>query len=184
MENKEDDELVRGTLNGDQRSFNQLVKRYQERVYWTARRIVNSHDDADDVVQNVFLKMYEGLHNFRGDSNLFTWLYRITINDSLNLLRKKRIQQYIPFSQEIEDKYGDADSAHDKVIQNEYQTLLEKAINNLPPKQRAVFTMRYYDEIPFDEIAVILNKSVGGSKANYFQAVKKISEILKRELNS
>lgn len=184
MEHKQDDELVRETLNGDHRSYDQLVRRYQERVYWTARRIVNSHDDADDVVQNVFLKMYEGLKNFRGDSNLFTWLYRITVNDSLNLLRKKRFLQYIPFTAEIEDKYNDPESAHDKIVRKEYQTLLESAIKNLPPKQRAVFTMRYYDEIPFEEMAKILKKSVGGTKANYFQAVKKITETLKREINA
>ncbi|MBA4313354.1 MAG: hypothetical protein C0417_12080 [Chlorobiaceae bacterium] len=182
MEQKLDHELVDEILRGNNQSFNQLVKRYQERIYWTARRIVNSHEDADDVVQNVFLKMYEGLKYFRGDSNLFTWLYRITVNDSLNLLRKKRFLQFIPYEEYFEDKMQTSESAHDKVIRQEYQTSLERAIEKLPPKQRAVFSMRYFNETPFEEMAKILKKSVGGTKANYFQAVKKISGMMRKEL--
>lgn len=184
MEQKLDSELVEEILQGNNQSFNQLVKRYQGRIYWTARRIVNSHEDADDVVQNVFLKMYEGLKNFRGDSNLFTWLYRITVNDSLNRLRKKRFLQFVPYEEYLEDKYQTGESADDKVIRQEYQTALERAIEKLPPKQRAVFTMRYFNETPFEELANILNKSVGGTKANYFQAVKKISGMMRKELTS
>jgi RNA polymerase sigma factor (sigma-70 family) len=184
MEQKLDSELVEEILQGNNLSFNQLVKRYQERIYWTARRIVNSHEDADDVVQNVFLKMYEGLKNFRGDSNLFTWLYRITVNDSLNRLRKKRFLQFVPYEEYFEDKSQTSESADDKVIRQEYQTALERAIEKLPPKQRTVFTMRYFNETPFEELANVLNKSVGGTKANYFQAVKKISGIMRKELTS
>jgi RNA polymerase sigma factor (sigma-70 family) len=183
MTDKLDHELVKEFRQGDNKSFNELVNRYKERIYWTARRVVGTHEDADDVVQDVFVKMYDGLKDFRGESNLFTWLYRITINVSLNILRKKKIRQYIPYDEYLEAIIPSTDSADERVLKQEYKTALERAIEKLPQKQRAVFAMRYYDEIPFEEMSKILRKSVGGTKANYFQAVKKISEAMQKEFN-
>ncbi|MBI5476928.1 MAG: RNA polymerase sigma factor [Ignavibacteriales bacterium] len=183
MTEKTDYELVDGFKNGNDKCFNELVNRYKERVYWTARRVVTTHQDADDVVQDVFVNMYDGLKDFRGDSNLFTWLYRITINVSLNLLRKNKIRQFIPYEGYIEDLLPSSETADAKIMTQEYQTALEQAILSLPSKQKAVFTMRYYDELPFKDISKILKKSVGGTKANYFQAVKKISDKIRKEFN-
>ena len=184
MAQKTDSELIEAFKNGDVSGFNELVRRYQEKVYWTARRTVGSHEDADDIVQDVFVRVYNGLKDFRGDANVFTWLYRITINVSLNAIRKKRIKEFIPFDN-LQEGLLASDSRTDEPIQRqEYKTILEKAITGLPPKQKLVFTMRYYDELTFEEMALILKKSVGGTKANYFHALRKISEYVKKEMNS
>ncbi|MDI6766506.1 MAG: RNA polymerase sigma factor [Bacteroidota bacterium] len=183
MSEKTDFELIEAFRNGDISGFNELVRRYQEKVYWNARRIIGKHEDADDVVQDVFIKVYERLKDFRGESNLYTWLYRITINVSINALRKKRLKDFIPYDHIMEEIFR-SDSKTDALIeQQEYQTILERAINRLPTKQKVVFNMRYHDEMPYEEIAKILRKSVGGSKANYFQAVKNIVKYVRKEMD-
>ena len=181
MVEKQDAELVDAFRNGDVEGFNSLVRRYQEKVYWIARRTLGNHEDADDVVQDVLMKMYQGLNNFRGESNLFTWLYRITVNVSLNNIRKRKIKQYVPFDNIIDHILPGTTQADDPILHQEYQTILERAIEQLPAKQRAVFVMRYYDEMHFEDIAKILRKSVGGTKANYFHAVRNISKYVKKE---
>ena len=181
MTEKTDAELVDAFKNGKKDGFNELVRRYQQKIYWIARRTLGNHQDADDVVQDVFIKMYQGLNSFRGESNLFTWLYRITVNVSLNSIRKKKIKKYLPVDEFLNYIFPGMTQADDPVLQQEYQTILERAINRLPAKQRLVFAMRYYDEMPFEEIARILKKSVGGTKANYFHAVRNISMYVNKE---
>jgi len=183
MAQKTDPELLETFRErGDITGFNELLRRYQEKVYWTARRILGTHEDADDAVQDVFIKVYERLNEFRGDSNFYTWLYRITVNVSLNMLRKKRLKQMFPFDMAAEETLA-ADSETDGDLQNaEYRTLLEKAVQRLPVKQRMVFIMRYYDEMPYEEMSKVLKKSLGGLKANYFHAVKKISKYIRKEM--
>lgn len=183
MSEKTDFELIEAFKNGDVSGFNELLRRYQEKVYWNARRIVGRHEDADDVMQDVFVKVYEKLKDFRGDSNLYTWLYRITINVSINALRKKRLKNFIPYDHIMEEVFQSNLKIIDPLEQQEYQTILEKAIEQLPNKQKVVFMMRYYDEKPFEDIAKLLQKSVGGTKANYFHAVKKISEYVRKEMS-
>ncbi len=158
-------------------AFNLIVRTYQERVYYHVRRIVINHDDANDVVQNTFIKAWKALPNFRGDSKMYTWLYRIATNESLNFLSKKRkhIFQNIDDIKEsliskIEGIYFDGDKI---------ETKLQKAILTLPYKQRIVFNMRYYDEIKYEEMAKILDTSEGALKASYHHARKKIEEYLK-----
>lgn len=182
MPEKTDFELIEAFKNGNVSGFNELVRRYQEKVYWNARRIISRHDDADDVVQDVFIKVYEGLKDFRGASNFYTWLYRITINVSINALRKKRLKEFIPYDHIMDGVFRSDSKTDDHVEQQEYQTILEHAIDRLPAKQKVVFNMRYYDEIPYEEIAKILKKSVGGTKANYFQAVNKVVKYVKKEM--
>ncbi len=180
MTDSNDLELVELFQKGNETSFNELVKRYQEKIYWIARRFVNDHDQADDIVQEVFVKVYRALKNFRGESSVYTWLYRITINVALNALRKQRIRDFIridEFFETAEDENEQPDAIFEK---DEQQKLIEEAIAKLPEKQKAVFILRYHEELSYDEISLILKTSVGGLKANYFHAVKKIGEYVNR----
>ncbi|HEV8538248.1 MAG TPA: sigma-70 family RNA polymerase sigma factor [Bacteroidota bacterium] len=174
-------ELVEDFRRGDVTGFNELVRRYQEKVYWIGRRVIGTHEDADDVVQDVFVRVYGALKGFRGESGFYTWLYKISMNVSLNALRKKRIKDFLRYDETEEELESDDEGPDSHVEQKEYETILQRAIERLPPKQKMVFMMRYYDEMPYEEMAKILNKSVGGLKANYFHALKKIQIYVKRE---
>jgi RNA polymerase sigma-70 factor (ECF subfamily) len=180
MTDSNDLELVELFQKGNETSFNELVKRYQEKIYWIARRFVNDHDQADDIVQEVFVKVYRALKNFRGESSVYTWLYRITINVALNALRKQRIRDFVridEFFETAEDENEQPDAIFEK---DEQQKLIEEAIAKLPEKQKAVFILRYHEELSYEEISLVLKTSVGGLKANYFHAVKKIGEYVNR----
>ena len=180
MTDSSDLELVELFQNGNETAFNELVGRYQEKIYWIAHRFVNDHDQADDIVQEVFIKVYSALKNFRGDSGVYTWLYRITVNVALNALRKQRIRDFIridEFFETAEDENEQPDAIFEK---DEQQKLIEEAIAKLPEKQKAVFILRYHEELSYEEISLILKTSIGGLKANYFHAVKKIGEYVKR----
>ncbi|MBI3003858.1 MAG: sigma-70 family RNA polymerase sigma factor [Ignavibacteriales bacterium] len=180
MSSRSDLELVADFQNGKEAAFNELVVRYQEKIYWVARRFMSDHDAADDVVQEVFVKVYDGLKNFRGESGVYTWLYRITVNISLNALRRQKLRDFFRIDEVFEVREEASEGPDERVEQQEQRTLIEKAIELLPEKQKAVFVLRYYEELPYEEIAGILKTSVGGLKANYFHAVKKIGEYLKR----
>lgn len=164
-----------------QEAFTQLVKQYQEPLYNQIRRMVLIHEDADDVLQNTFIKAWTGLENFRGDSKLSTWLYRIAVNESLNFLeRQKKKTTSIDTDEpslgmEIantlqSDPYFDGD---------EVEMQLQQAIALLPEKQRAVFNMKYFQEMKYEEMSAIMGITVGALKANYHHAVKKISDFFK-----
>jgi RNA polymerase sigma factor (sigma-70 family) len=157
-------------------AFPELVKQYQRRVYSIIRKMVISHDDADDLVQEVFVKVWNNLDNFKGDSNLFTWIYRIATNESLQFLRKKKNQSWFrsDISEELEnslvsDKYVDGD---------ELQMRLQKAILKLPDKQRLVFNLKYFEDLTYEEIADITDSTVGSLKASFHHATKKIEDFL------
>jgi len=181
MTSTSDAELIEEFRNGEIEAFNSLVSRYRERVYWVARRMMGNHEDADDIVQEAFVRVYENLKNFRSESGFYTWIYRITVNASLNALRKKRIREFIKFDEIAETLIPHEGSADEPVLKQEYETILERAIETLPPKQKMVFVMKYYDEVPFEEMAKMLNRSVGGLKANYFHAMQKIQKYVKSE---
>jgi RNA polymerase sigma-70 factor, ECF subfamily len=177
--NTNDDELIEAFKKGNQNAFNILVRKYQKRVYWIIRKMVLDHDDADDLTQEVFLKLYRSINDFRGESKFFTYVYKISINYSLNHLNrnKKMITRKVDMEfTELKSNHIKADEEFDS---KERTKILEQAILSLPEQQRAVFNMRYYDNLTYDEIANILNKSVGGMKANYFHAIKKIEKYLK-----
>jgi RNA polymerase sigma-70 factor, ECF subfamily len=173
-------ELVELFQNGDEDSFNELVRRYQEKVYWIAHRFVNNHDQADDIVQDVFIKVYRALHEFRGQSSVYTWLYRITVNVSLNAIRKKRVKEFLRIDEFFDYPGEESERPDDQYERVEQQQLIEEAVHLLPEKQKSVFILRYYEELSYEDISKILKTSTGGLKANYFHAVKKIGEYLKR----
>ncbi len=159
------------------KAFAKLVDSFTERLYWQIRKLVISHDDANDVLQNVFIKVWSNIDNFRGDSKLSTWLFKIAINESVTFLNKRKIMQNISLdddtflSEKLEsDPYFDGDAIELK---------LQKAILTLPEKQRIVFNLKYFDDLKYEEISTILDTSVGALKASYFHASKKIEEFLK-----
>jgi RNA polymerase sigma-70 factor (ECF subfamily) len=181
MNQLSDQELVQEVRNGDRRAFTELMRRYQERVYWVARRIVGSHDDADDVTQEAFVKAFVGLGDFRGDASFYTWLYRIAVNLSLNAVRKRQVMNYLSDSTILNRILPLGDDPGRQVEFRDLQSRLEKAVAQLPEKQRAVFVLRHYEEMSYEEIAQVLKTSVGGLKANYFHALKKVQQYLKDE---
>jgi RNA polymerase sigma-70 factor (ECF subfamily) len=182
MEPRPDIELVQEVRNGRRQAFTELMRRYQERVYWVARRIVGSHDDADDVVQETFVKAYLALGEFRGDSSFFTWLYRIAVNLSLNALRKRQVLNYLHESELLSRILPSTDDPGKDIENSETESALARAVATLPEKQKAVFVMRYYDEMTYEEIGRVLKTSVGGLKANYFHALRKVREYMRNEI--
>jgi RNA polymerase sigma factor (sigma-70 family) len=180
MTDSNDFELVELFQKGNEACFNELVRRHQEKIYWVARRFVNDHDQADDIAQEVFIKVYSALKQFRGESSVYTWLYRITVNIALNSLRKQRVRDFIRID-EFFEKADDENEQPDVLLEkDEQQKLIEDAIAKLPEKQKAVFILRYHEELSYEEISYILKTSIGGLKANYFHAAKKIGEYINR----
>ncbi len=180
----DDKELLELYHSGQkERMFNELVRRYQKRIYWVARRMVKRHEDADDIAQDVFVKAYTALANFRGDSNIYTWLYRIAVNLSINHIRKQKVRKAVDIDDYLPFLSKDAEQASG-MMRQENISLIEEAITLLPDKQRAVFIMRYYDEMPYEQISAILGTSVGGLKANFHHAVKKVGAFLKKHHGS
>ena len=182
METPSDIELVQEVRKGRRQAFTALMKRYQERVYWVARRIVGSHDDADDIVQETFVKAYLALGEFRGDSSFFTWIYRIAVNLSLNALRKRQVLNYLHESELLSRILPSGDDPGKDLENSEIESALQRAVATLPEKQKAVFVMRYYDEMTYEEIGRVLKTSVGGLKANYFHALRKVREYMRHEI--
>jgi RNA polymerase sigma-70 factor (ECF subfamily) len=181
MNNPDELKLIQDFNNGNEQAYNQLVLRYKEKVYWIVRRMIPDHDDADDITQNVFIKAYQSLRSFKGDSSFYTWIYRIAINLSLNEIRRKKFRKTFSIDEEIHQISSSDDQPIDVMVKEERTKRIKEAIERLPEKQKKVFLLRYYEELPYEEISKILHTSVGGLKANYFHAVKKIGEYLKNE---
>ena len=177
MNEKTDDyELIKDFLSGNEQSFNLLARRYQEKIYWHARRMLGDHDDAHEIVQQVLLVMHKKLNTFNFSSSLYTWIYRITATRSLNLLKKNKLRRILSFgSDESIENYGYENIIED-IESKELFRKMEKLLMELPVKQREVFIMRNYDDLSYDEISSITGKSVGALKANYFHAFQKIKE--------
>lgn len=160
-----------------ERAFTAIIKKYQERLYWHIRRMVVDHEDANDVLQNMFIKVWKGLENFREDSQLYTWLYRIATNESLTFLTQQKKRSSLSLS---DDENGlsnklKSDSHFDA---NKLEWKLQLGIQQLPEKQRLVFNLRYYDEMPYEEMSRVLETSEGALKASYHHAAKKIEEFI------
>ncbi|MDR2085589.1 MAG: sigma-70 family RNA polymerase sigma factor [Dysgonamonadaceae bacterium] len=162
------------------KAFEQIVNFFSERLYWQIRKMVLSHDDANDLLQNTFIKVWMNMELFRGESKLSTWLYKIAVNESITFLNKQRQQNNLSLDNEnvfvaakLEaDEYFDGDAA---------QLKLQKAILTLPEKQRAVFNLRYFEEMPYEEMSEITGTSAGALKASYHHATKKIEDFLNRD---
>jgi len=175
-----DQHIISDLKNENKRNlaFHVLVKTYQERLYWHIRKIVLNHDDADDVLQNTFMKVWRNIDTFREESSLYTWLYRIATNESITFLNSRKKKSMIPLNDEseylLENLMSDPYFEGDQV-----QIKLQQAIIRLPEKQRLVFNMKYFDEMKYDDMAEILDTSVGALKASYHHAVKKVEEYLK-----
>lgn len=166
---KEDDQREKG--------FVLLVKKYQKKLYWHIRRLVSDHADAEDALQNTFIKTWKGLQKFRGDSSLFTWLYRIATNEALTTLKKRK--RHHALSIEDAEREINGLTGNDPLYNgDEISNKLQAAILTLPPKQRLVFNMKYFDELKYDEMSAILGTSTGALKASYHLAVKKIEKYV------
>ncbi|MFZ4058635.1 MAG: RNA polymerase sigma factor [Ferruginibacter sp.] len=160
-----------------EKGFTGIIKKYQEKLYWHVRRLVVDHDDANDVLQNMFIKVWKGLDNFREDSQLYTWLYRIATNECLTFIEQQKKRSSVSISDEesglsnklMADKNFDGQQAVWK---------LQLAMQTLPEKQRVVFSLRYYEEMPYEEMSRVLETSEGALKASYHHAVKKIEDYI------
>ena len=167
--------------DSQQKAFKILMLKYKERLYWHIRKIVLTHDDADDVLQNTFVKIWQNLDSFQGNSALYTWIYRIATNESLTLLKKKKKNSAYPIDGEVNKLESQLKS--DPYFEGtEIQIQLQKAISTLPEKQKIIFNMKYFDDLKYGEIAEILETSVGSLKASYHHAAKKIEAYLKNTL--
>ncbi len=160
-----------------ERAFTNIIRKYQQRLYRHIRTLVISHDDADDVLQNVFIKMWKNLGAFRQDSELFTWLYRIATNESLTFLQQQKKRQHVSLSND-ENGFAEKLEAEKEFDANKLEWRLQQAIQRLPEKQRIVFSLRYYEEMPYHTMAAVLDTSEGALKASYHHAVKKVEQFI------
>ena len=165
-----------------EKAFRILIKEYKERLYWHIRKIVISHDDADDVLQNTFIKVFKGIDNFKQDSKLYSWMYRIATNESITFINKRARERNIDITEMKQELVSNLQS--DRWFSgNDIELILQEAVATLPEKQQLVFNMKYFDHMKYQEISDILNTSVGGLKASYFHAVKKIETYIQQHNN-
>ena len=178
----EDQEIISKFQDSSSRNyaFNLLIKKYQQKVYWLVRKMVIDHDDANDLTQETFIKVWAHLEDFRQDSKLYTWIYRIATNECLNFLAKKRKRFFLPIV-DVENELSHHIDNGKYITGNEIEIKLQKAILTLPEKQRLVFNMKYFDEMKYEDMSEILQTSVGALKASYHHAVKKIETILEND---
>jgi RNA polymerase sigma-70 factor (ECF subfamily) len=177
----EDKELLSKLKNAESRNygFNLLVRKYQQKVYWHIRKMVIDHDDADDLTQETFIKVHRHISNFREDSQLYTWIYRIATNECLNFLNRKKRRFFLPIADVAQELTSKLD--HSDLDGNEIQKRLQKALLKLPDKQRLVFNMKYFDDMSYEDMSEVTNTSVGALKASYHHAVKKIEDYLQTD---
>ncbi|MFA6084939.1 RNA polymerase sigma factor [Mucilaginibacter sp.] len=158
-------------------AFNLLLKKYQQKIYWHVRRMVIDHDDADDLVQDVFIKVWKNLPGFRNDAQLYTWMYRIATNECITFLNKKKQKNNISLD-DVDYELADTLSSSDQFSGDQIQKKLQQAILTLPDKQRLVFNMKYFDDMKYEEMSDVLGTSVGALKASFHLAVKKIEAFI------
>ena len=163
---------------GREQAFRELLQLYQERLYWQIRNIVKDHEDADDVLQNTFLKIFRNIESFKGESQLFSWMYRIATNEAISFLNKKAKKQQIT-SEELQEQILQNLETDVYFEGGEIQLKLQRAIASLPEKQQQVFNMKYFQDLKYREISKILGTSEGALKASFHIASKKIEEFLK-----
>lgn len=160
-------------------AFSQLLTKYQQKIYWHVRRMVINHDDADDVVQDIFIKVWRNLEKFREDSQLYTWLYRIATNECITFLNKKKQKFNVSLDDDSTSYLAETLADGQYFNGDQAQMKLQQALLTLPEKQKLVFNMKYFEDLKYDEISQILGTSVGALKASYHLAVKKIESFLK-----
>ena len=179
MNDKKEFGLIKEFQGGNEKAFNELVRIHQKKIYWHARRMVGNHLDADEVTQQVIIAMYKNLKKFKFNSSLNTWVYKITQTRSLNLIRRNKLKRFLGLNEVLHKKTNEdiLINFENKEKINKVQKLLDK----LPLKQKEVFLLRHFEELSYEEISEITGKSIGGLKANYFHASKKINEMIKNE---
>jgi RNA polymerase sigma-70 factor (ECF subfamily) len=179
MKQVEDEEILSKFNNEKTRNaaFNLLLQKYQQKIYWHIRRLVIDHDDADDLVQETFVKVWKNLHNFRADSQLYTWIYRIATNESITFLNKKKTKNNVSLD-DVDTDLSETLASSTYFDGDKIQRKLQNAILTLPEKQRIIFNMKYFDDMKYEEISEVLGTSVGALKASFHIAVKKIEAIL------
>lgn len=160
-----------------EQAFTAIVRKYQQRLYWHVRRMVVRHDDTDDILQHVFIKAWRGLDQFRSESGLYTWLYRIATNETLTWIDQQKKRTFLSLS-DYESKVEQTLAAEPGFDASKLEWRLQQAIQKLPEKQRVVFTLRYYDEMPYEKMSEVLDTSVGALKASYHHAVKKVEKFI------
>lgn len=177
--NTSDNELLHqyGKPETREAAYTAIIKKYQEKLYWHIRRMVVDHDDTNDVLQNVFIRVWKGLENFRADSQLYTWLYRVATNECLTFIEQQKKRSSVSLS-DVEGGLENKIQADKHFDPNKLEWKLQLAIQQLPEKQRIVFTLRYYDEMPYEQMSQVLETSEGALKASYHHAVKKIEDYI------
>lgn len=165
-----------------QQAFRLIVTRYQKKLYWHIRRILVDHDDTDDVLQNTFIKTWKGLDGFKEDAQLYTWLYRIATNETMSFIRQRKAELFVRFG-DVEYSVEAQLSSADNFSGDEIQKKLQIAIQQLPEKQKLVFTMKYFEDMKYEDMSAILDTSVGALKASYHHAVKKIEAYIRSTAN-
>lgn len=182
MKQVEDSEILEKFSNIKTRdeAFNLLLNKYQQKIYWHIRRLVIDHDDTDDLVQDVFIKVWKNLDNFRSDSQLYTWIYRIATNESITFLNKQKQRNNTPLD-EVSGELEQTLVASSYFDGDKIQMKLQRALLTLPEKQRLIFNMKYFDDLKYEEIAAITGTSVGALKASFHIAVKKVETFMLNE---
>jgi len=168
--------LIKDFVNGNESAFNRLAVKYQDKIYWHARRMTGNHLDADEIVQEVLLVLYNKLKTFEFKSSLYTWIYTITNTRSINFLKKKNLKSFFSLDDILNNK-SESKDVIDNLEDKQKLEIIERVLLKLPVKQREVFIMRNYDELSYEEISGITGKSLGALKANYFHALNKIKEL-------
>ncbi|MEW6685503.1 MAG: sigma-70 family RNA polymerase sigma factor [Candidatus Edwardsbacteria bacterium] len=175
MREETDVELIHRFKNGEEKAFDELVKRHQKKIYFLILRIVRHPEDAADLAQETFIRAYRSLMKFKEKSEFYTWLHKIAVNLSLNFKRRKPLEESLNTIHEMNE-----DILEEEINHKRRQEMIRKAVEKLPVKQRAVFVMHYYEEMPHQEIAEVMGRTVGSVKANYFQAVQKLRKMLQK----
>jgi RNA polymerase sigma-70 factor (ECF subfamily) len=178
---KNDQQLVNEFIYGNEEAFNRLAMRYQEKIYWHARRMTGNHLDADEIVQQVLLVMYNKLKTFKFESSLYTWIYKITSTRSLNLIKKNKLKSFISIDEHFSSNRLTGENIIGDLENKERIEKLHGFLQKIPSKQREVFIFRNFDELSYNEISEITGKSVGALKANYFHAFNKLKELINNE---
>lgn len=171
-------ELIEKFQRGEEQAFNHLVLKYQKKIYNLVYRMIRNNEDALDLAQEVFVKAYYNLKNFKRESAFYTWLYRIALNLSFNHARQKKVRSFVSLF-ELGDTLPAKNNPVQDLEQNQINQAIDRAILTLPKKQKSVFVLRYYDQMPYRQMSEVLGKTEGSLKASYFQALKKLQKQLK-----
>ena len=182
MQNPSDLELLEKVNLGDPRAYAEIVRRYEQRVFFVVKRMLNDDDESADATQEVFIKLHDSLKKFRGDANLYTYIYRIATNVAISYLRKRKVRAVVRLDEMVSNMLTGGNEPQREADQSELRKLVSEAVAALPAQQKKVFILRFYEELSYEEIAQIMHRSMGAMKANYFHAMKKIGDYLKNAM--